>query len=219
MKSWQAPPRSVWTIVLGGGASTRFGRLKQFADLNGRSLLDWAVAVARHCCHGLVVVVPQGYRFDETAADVVVSGGSTRSGSVRAGLAAVPRDAEVIVIHDAAHPLAGPNLFTAVVDAVRSGADGAVPGLSVREAVRVVRDGWMLGDLERSMIVLVQMPQAYKASILRRAHADAPEVVEDSLLVRRLGGRVRVVAGDPVNIHVATTADLEVVSAIARDRQ
>ena len=121
----------MWSIVVAGGSGRRFGQLKQFAVLGGRPVLEWAVAACRPCSAGVVLVVPDtpGCDHDPHGADAVVAGGATRADSVRCGLAAVPADAEVIVVHDAARPLASPALFAAVIDAVTDGgADGAVPG-------------------------------------------------------------------------------------------
>ena len=99
-------------------------------------------------------------------------GGATRADSVRAGIAAVPDDAEVIVVHDAARPLASPALFDAVIAAVTDGgADGAVPGLPLSDTIKAVDDsGHVTRTLDRSALVAVQTPQAFRAGILRRAH-------------------------------------------------
>ncbi len=82
-------------------------------------MLEWAVDACRPCSAGVVLVVPAGLDDpDRHGADAVVAGGATRADSVRRGLAAVPPDAEVIVVHDAARPLASPALFDAVIGAV-----------------------------------------------------------------------------------------------------
>ena len=94
---------STWAIVVAGGSGSRYGGLKQFEPLAGRRVVDWSLAAARESCDGVVLVVPAG--VEEAGA---VAGGVTRSDSVRAGLAAVPDDAEVVLVHDAARPLAGP---------------------------------------------------------------------------------------------------------------
>lgn len=203
-------------MVLGAGSSTRFGGSKQLAEVAGRTLLDRAVDTASAGAEGVVAVVPHEHDWERPDVAAVVPGGQTRSGSVRAGLAAVPSPASVVVIHDAAHPLAPRHLLEAVVAAVRAGADGAVPGLPVVEALRRVRGGWMGADVERTDLVRVQMPQAFAAGILRGVHAGEPESVEDSLLVRRAGGRVRVLPGDPGNLHVTTPADLTLARAMVR---
>lgn len=121
----------VWAIVVAGGSGTRFGGAKQFEDLAGRRVLDWAVAAARSVCDGVVTVLPAD-RLEAGAR----AGGASRSASVRAGLAAVPAAAEIVVVHDAARPLAGGELFERVVAAVRDGAAAAVPVLAITDTVK-----------------------------------------------------------------------------------
>ena len=129
-----------------------------------------------------------------------MAGGSTRADSVRCGLAVVPDDAEVIVVHDAARPLAAPALFEAVIDAVTlEEADGAVPGVPPSDTIKAVDGaGYVTGTVDRNTLVAVQTPQAFRAGVLRRAHAQAgPGATDDAVLVEALGGRVRVVPATP----------------------
>src|SRR5262249_30651992 len=119
-------PVAAWAIIVAGGTGSRFGAPKQFADLGGRPVVAWSLETARQTCVGVVLVVPAGPVTQPWDADVVVPGGASRSQSVRAGLAAVPDEAEIIAVHDAARPLARPALWAAVLDAVASGADGAI---------------------------------------------------------------------------------------------
>jgi 2-C-methyl-D-erythritol 4-phosphate cytidylyltransferase len=127
----------VWAIVVAAGSGRRFGGAKQYRPLGGRRVLDWSVDAARTTADGVVLVVaPAELDRPEPAADAVVAGADSRSGSVRAGLAAVPDDAEVVVVHDAARPLAGAEVFAAAVAAVRAGADAAVPVVPVRRKKR-----------------------------------------------------------------------------------
>jgi 2-C-methyl-D-erythritol 4-phosphate cytidylyltransferase len=142
------------------------------------------------------------------AADVVVAGGATRSGSVRAGLAVVPAAAGIVVVHDAARPFASPEIYRAVVAAVREGADGAVPGVAVADTVKQVRDGVVVATLDRESLVAVQTPQAFAAAALRRAHAGGGEATDDAALVEAAGGRIVVVPGDPANTKVTLRGDL-----------
>jgi len=79
--------------------------------------MDWSLATAAEAADGVVAVVADGAP-DEPAADTTVVGGATRSASVRAGLAAVPPTAEVIVVHDAARPAASIELYAAVADVI-----------------------------------------------------------------------------------------------------
>ena len=201
----------VWTIVVAAGTGERFGGAKQYEVVAGRRLLDWALSAARSVSDGVVVVVDAA-RIDasEPLADAVVGGGATRSASVRAGLAAVPGEAEVVVVHDAARPCASPALFAAVVDAVARGADAAVPGVAVVDTVkRVDGDGLVTATLERGGLVAVQTPQAFAAGALRAAHAGAGDATDDAALVEAAGGQVSVVAGEPTNAKVTEPGDLD----------
>lgn len=200
-------PEAVWTIVVAGGSGQRFGKPKQFEELGGRRVLDWAVAAASDASDGVVLVLP--------AADVdrsnplEVAGGATRSESVRNGLAAVPETATVVCVHDAARPFASSLVFAAVIDAVADGADAAVPGVPVVDTIKVVAvDGTVMSTPDRSTLVAVQTPQAFRASSLRAAHAAGAEGTDDAALVERLGGRVVVVPGEPRNRKITHPEDL-----------
>ncbi len=200
---------SVWAIVVAAGSGSRFGGAKQFEELEGRRVVDWALVASRSVADGVVLVVPADHVEDDApAADVVVVGGGTRSGSVRAGLAVVPADADVVVVHDAARPFAAPALFEAVVAAVRAGADGAVPAVALADTIKRVADGRVVATLDRDQLVAVQTPQAFAAAALRRANDGAGEATDDAALVEAHGGRVVVVPGDPANTKITLRTDL-----------
>jgi 2-C-methyl-D-erythritol 4-phosphate cytidylyltransferase len=129
-------------IVVAGGSGERFGQRKQYLPLGGARVLDWAMRSALDGSDGVVLVVPAD-RADEPEplATTVVAGGATRSGSVRAGLAAVPDDAEVILVHDAARPVPVPGVWQRVLDAVEAGADAAVPAVPVSDTLRELGGG------------------------------------------------------------------------------
>ena len=119
---------------------------------------------------------------------------------MRAGLAAVPPDATIMCVHDAARPLASDELFAAVVDAVHAGADGAVPASPVTDTIKLVdADGAVVATPERATLVAVQTPQAFRAGALRRAHAGWADGTDDAALVEAAGGRVVAVPGEPWN--------------------
>lgn len=202
---------SVWAIVVAAGAGTRFGAAKQYESLGDRRVLDWAVQAAATVAGGIVLAVPPERSADpEVSVDVVVAGGRTRSASVRMALAAVPDTAEVIVVHDAARPLATPDLFAAVVRAVRApGVDAAIPGVPVPDTIKRVRAGEVVDTLDRTELIAVQTPQAFRAATLRRAHSGSADATDDAALVEALGGRIVVVEGEVANTKVTTTADLD----------
>ncbi len=204
--------------MVAGGSGARFGGTKQFAVLGGRTVVERSVVAARQVAGWVVLVVPAGQENDGAArggADAVVAGGATRSESVRAGLAALPAQVELVVVHDAVRPLAGPALFREVVAVVAAGADGALPGCPVSDTVkRVGQDGRVIETLDRDGLVLVQTPQAFRAEALRAVHRAGAEATDDAALVEAAGGRVTVVAGDPGNVKITHTHDLAVAEAL-----
>lgn len=197
----------MWAVVVAAGSGRRFGSQKQFAALGGGTVLDRAVAVAGEVVDGVVAVVPADHADERPRS---VAGGGTRSESVRRGLAAVPAEADVIVVHDGARPFASVALFRAVIGAVREGADAAVPGIPVSDTVKVVDDAMVVVEtLDRSRLVAVQTPQAFRAAALRAAHAGEAEGTDDASLVERAGGRVVVVPGEPDNRKITVVEDLD----------
>lgn len=210
---------SVWAIVVAAGSGSRFGGPKQYEKLAGRRVLDWSIDAAARACDGVVLVVPPHRRADrEPTATIVVSGGETRSASVRAGLAAVPPHADVVAVHDAARPLATVELFTAAIDAVRAGADGAICAVAVTDTVKRVAEGQVVETVDRRHLVSVQTPQAFHAAALRAAHAGNAEATDDAALVEAAGGRVVVVPGAPHNLKVTNPDDLAVAAALLERR-
>ena len=204
---------TVWTIVVAAGSGSRFGGAKQYADLGGRRVVDWAIADARVHSDGVVLVVPSERASTvEPDVDVVVAGGSTRSESVRAGLAAIPADAELVLVHDAARPMAGADLFASVVAALRDGADAVVPGVAVVDTIRR-RSG---GVLDRDDLVAVQTPQGFRAEALRAAHGSGGEATDDAALVEALGRKVVVVDGHVRNRKITDALDLAVADRLVR---
>ncbi|MBX3315151.1 MAG: 2-C-methyl-D-erythritol 4-phosphate cytidylyltransferase [Actinobacteria bacterium] len=209
------PSRSVWVVVVAAGSGSRFGGAKQYAPLAGRRVIDWSLEVARSVADGVVLVVaPDESAADEPAADVVVAGGATRSESVRAGLAAVPVDVDVVLVHDGARPVASHALFRSVVDAVLSGADVAVPVVPVVDTVTDPRGALV----DRESLRAVQTPQGFDASALRRVHAARPEATDDATLVAAAGGRLRQVRGERWNVKITEPDDLLVAEALLEAR-
>lgn len=205
--------------------------MKQFEPLGTGTVLDSAVWTSRSVADLVVVVLPSAAIGAEVAgADVIVPGMETRSGSVRAGLAALlsrPRpggahtgievpaaDPEIVVVHDAARPLASPALFKSVVDAVRAGADAAVPALAVNDTVKRVVGNRVRETVPREGLVLVQTPQAFRLSVLNEAHGGAADATDDAALVEAAGGTVVVVEGEPANLKLTSRFDVPLLEAL-----
>lgn len=208
----------VWTIVVAAGAGRRFVAAKQFAALGGKAVVNHSVLTAAAVSDAVVLVLPPAQEWTGPPVDAVVAGGPTRSESVRNGLGVVPADADVIVIHDAVRPLASTGLFEAVIAAVRAGADAAIPGVAVVDTLKQVDGERVVATLDRDILVAVQTPQAFRASVLRSAHAPAVDATDDAALVEAAGGHVVVVPGETRNLKITTTDDLLVAGAFVRLR-
>src|SRR5918999_3042654 len=222
----------VWAVLAAAGTGERLGadRPKAFANLGGRVLLaeslerlersDWIDAI--------VIVAPVGWEepsillAEELSAGKVnacVPGGVTRAESVRAGIAEVPDEAAVILVHDAARPFLPDDVIERVLTVLGEGWDGAVPGLRVADTIkRAGSDGGVVETLERDGLVAVQTPQAFVAATLKRAFANfTPAATDCAALVEAAGGRVCVVDGDPRLVKVTTAADLELVERLLEE--
>jgi 2-C-methyl-D-erythritol 4-phosphate cytidylyltransferase len=203
-----------WAIVVAAGGGTRFGAAKQFARLGGARVIDRAVAVAQESCDGVVVVLPDNSSWIAPNGVLTTLGGATRSDSVRAGLALVPDDTDVVVVHDAARPLASRRLYALVVQAVADGADGAVPALPVPDTVKRVNGDRVVETVPREGLVGVQTPQAFRAGVLRAVHRAGGVDTDDAALVEANGGVVVVVEGERRNLKLTLADDLELAQAL-----
>jgi 2-C-methyl-D-erythritol 4-phosphate cytidylyltransferase len=215
--------------VVAGGTGRRFGALKQFLPLAGTPVVAWSVRAAQSVADGVVLVVPAdddatsvgGFPVPGSSgaaalgATLVVAGGATRAGSVRAGLAAIPADAGVIVVHDAVRPLASSALFGAVVDALRNGdADGAIPVVPVTDTLKRVVANRVVATVDRDDLVAIQTPQAFAADALRAAHRDGGEATDDAGLLEAAGLVVLTMPGDPRNLKLTRPEDLALAEAL-----
>jgi 2-C-methyl-D-erythritol 4-phosphate cytidylyltransferase len=197
-------------ILVAAGRGDRFGGPKHAALLRGRPLWEWGHDALLHGGVGMVVVVgdvPGG-----------VPGGPRRRDSVWAGLAALPRDASHVLVHDAARPLATPELVRRVVDRLLSGGvDAVVPVVPVRDSLKRVGDGWVVATVERGDLAGAQTPQGFKVEVLRAAHeADDRDAGDDAVLVERFGGSVATVEGEAANLKVTFPGDLALAEALLR---
>ena len=215
----------MWAIVVAAGEGHRFGGAKQFRPLGDRFVIDWAVQGAARWSEGVVVVLPEARTAGQDAWSppsgslgrdaetvVVAGGGVLRSDSVRCGLSRVPRDAEIVLVHDGARPLAGDAVYMRVIQAVRDGADAAVPVIELTDTIRR-RDG---GTADRRELVAVQTPQAFRAAALRTAHTGGADATDDATLVEQAGGTVTMVDGDSRNLKITEPHDLAVAEVLLR---
>lgn len=214
--------RGAVAIVVAAGSSTRLGGgiPKQFRNLGGATVVERSVRAfaAIPGIDGVYVVVPPGEIGGPRAAFLgtiggvsgVVAGGATRAASALAGLEAA-RDAEIVLVHDAARPFVTAPLVEAVVAAARRHG-AAAPAVRVADTIK--RDdgaGFVEGTLERGSLHAAQTPQAarreWMIDALREALASGGEITDEAQALERAGRRVALVPGDPMNVKITTPAD------------
>jgi 2-C-methyl-D-erythritol 4-phosphate cytidylyltransferase len=201
-------------LLVAAGSGERLGAdlPKAFVTLGGETLLARSLrAISEAGIEEVVVALPAGHAAPPGVRGV--PGGKVRSASVLAALAASTGDP--VVVHDAARPLAPPELFRSVLrELERSGADGAVAAAPVTDTVKRARDGDVVETLDRSELWAIQTPQAFRRAALERAlevdDATLAVATDDAWLVERAGGTVRVVEGPPENLKVTTPRDLRI---------
>jgi 2-C-methyl-D-erythritol 4-phosphate cytidylyltransferase len=208
-------------LLVAAGSGERLGAdlPKAFVTLGGETLLARSLRAIREAgIEEVVVALPAGHETPPGVRGVRgVPGGAVRSASVLAALAASTGDP--VVVHDAARPLAPPELFRSVLGELeRSGADGAVAAAPVTDTVKRAREGDVVETLDRSELWAIQTPQAFRRVALERA-LDVDETTlaaatDDAWLVERAGGTVRVVAGPPDNLKITTPRDLRIAEAL-----
>ena len=218
---------SLWAVLAAGGRGERLGsdRPKAFARLGGRPLLAESLErlESSDWIERIVIAAPPEWEepsilvAEELGAGKVaacVAGGATRAESVLAGLAEVPSDAAVVLVHDAARPLVADDVVGRVVAPLSEGWDGAVPVLPLHDTVKRVRDGVIAETLARDELVGAQTPQAFVAGVLRDAFAgDVSAATDCASLIEARGGRIKAVQGDRRLLKITDADDLALVES------
>ncbi|MEI7637450.1 MAG: 2-C-methyl-D-erythritol 4-phosphate cytidylyltransferase [Syntrophus sp. (in: bacteria)] len=216
----------ITAIIPAGGSGRRMqsSEAKQYLLLKGIPLLVHTLRTFQGASiiEDIVLVVPAAdvARIQSDIVDAfamtkirrVVAGGRERQDSVRNGLAALPADCEIVLIHDAARPFVSPALIEKAVDgAMREGA--VAVGVRARDTIKHCDgEGGVIETLDREQIWMAQTPQAFRRATIVAAHQKAQEDnfygTDDAALVERMGIPVRMIEGFPDNIKITTTEDL-----------
>ena len=218
----------VTAIIAAAGAGRRLGaaKPKQLLDIGGGSMLQHSVrAFLGHprVADVVVVVSPDlttlalaGIEPSRAAALRVVKGGDRRQDSVANGFAAVAPASDVVLIHDAARPFVSADLIDRTIDAAAAHG-AAIAALQSRDTVkRVAGDGRITETIPRETIYLAQTPQGFRRDVLAAAielGRSGVEATDEAMLAERAGYHVHVVDGDPGNVKVTTSADLDAARA------
>ena len=204
-------------IIAAAGSGERFKAKipKALIHLGDKTLLEHAITQIAPAVQQIIVTAPAGYedQIQTLVGDgvVVVTGGATRSESVRLGLAAVDSAADFILVHDAARSLASTGLAQSIIASLQSGEVAVIPGLAEVDTVNVIgSDGYVLSTPDRAMLRTIQTPQGFQAAILREAHQQSGEATDDATLVSKLGHKVKVITGEEAAMKITTPADLAI---------
>ncbi len=210
-------------VAAGRGERLGLGRPKALVTLAGRPMLEWSVAALQTlpAVVQIVVALPPSALDCAPAGTTAVAGGAARSESVRAALRAAP-EGDPVIVHDAARPLAAPELFArALAELELSGADAVIAAAPVSDTIKELgTDGRTVArTLERSRLWAVQTPQVFRRAALQDALVAASDdelaaATDDAWLVERAGGVVRVVPASADNLKVTTPTDLKVAELL-----
>lgn len=225
-------------IIVAAGSGSRFGGAKQFTELSGRPLMMWPVDLFEgiEAVDTVIIAAPPD-RVGQVAALTasakkvlsVAPGGSSRTESVANCLRLLPEEVTRVLIHDAARPLATPQLVQRVIERLDSPpggavhADGVVPAVAVTDTIKIVEGDRISATPERSSLRAVQTPQGFDKQALLQAYRVAESTgavaTDDAALLEATGFTVVVVDGDTENIKVTQPQDLERAEAILRARR
>jgi len=222
--------RDVGVVIVAAGSSTRTGggELKQFTWVAGKPMLLHSLQLfqARADVGMVVCVVPPQYAgdpppwiFQSDGERLLLSvGGRTRAESVRNGIADLPPECSIVLVHDAARPLVPMDVVDRVVDAVRAGTS-AIAALPVVDTLKGVdAAGIITRTVPREGLWRAQTPQGFPRDVLLRAHRAAMDggydATDDAALVERIGERVMVVRGSERAMKVTETADFARAEAL-----
>jgi 2-C-methyl-D-erythritol 4-phosphate cytidylyltransferase len=225
----------VHLLIACAGSGRRMGadRNKLLLEVGGRPVLAWTLAAALASPEirwiGIVGQPVDQAEIESLVAAagpdrpvVWIQGGETRQDSVANGLAALPAEAEAVLIHDGARCLVEPELIAHCAAAAAAG-EAVIAAAPVTDTIkRVNGDGVIQDTPDRSVLWGAQTPQGFPVEQLRQAHARAAaegwSVTDDASLFERLGWPVRVIAAPPSNIKITTRFDLTVAAAVLAAR-
>lgn len=233
--SWsRALPPDVGVIVVAAGRGSRIGGTpKQFRELAGVPVLLRALRpFTSHpdvCCTAVPLPTEDAVSPPAWIASLagerlrLVAGGAERGDSVRAGLAALPAECTVVLVHDAARPLVGRAVIDAVIACARQGS-GALAAIPLADTLKLASEGpppHVVGrTVERAGLWRAQTPQGFPRALLeqamRAAAADQIQGTDDAELVERIGGRVELVPDEPRNLKLTAEGDFAIAEALLR---
>ena len=202
-------------LIPAAGSGERFGAPipKALVQLNGRTLIEHALLNLGPIASQIIVAAPAGYeeKFREILGDAVtvVTGGSTRTKSVKIALESIDSEIEFVLVHDAARPLASGELGKRVIDALAAGDVAVIPALNVADTIKEVdAANYVVSTPNRERLRAVQTPQGFARETLVKAHMQNIEATDDGALVEAMRGKVKLIAGENRALKITNPGDL-----------
>ena len=202
-------------LIPAAGSGERFGAPipKALVQLNGRTLIEHAVLNLGPIATQIIVAAPVGFEaeFRKILGDAVtvVTGGSTRTKSVKIALESIAPEIEYVLVHDAARPLASGELGQRVIDALAAGDVAVIPALSVSDTIKEVdAANYVVSTPNRERLRAVQTPQGFARETLVKAHMQNIEATDDGALVEAMRGKVKLIEGENCALKITNPEDL-----------
>jgi len=207
---------NIAVIIPAGGSGERLGANmpKALVQLGGKTLIEHAVAQMAPIADQIVVAAPAGYEDQFRSllgTDVtIVTGGITRTESVKAALSVLSKDLRYVLVHDAARPLASTDLARRIIKELEAGADAVIPGLKVADTIKRVNiDGFVTKTPNRTKLRAIQTPQGFTYETLVTAHKSKSDATDDAGLVEELDIPVKVILGEERALKITTPEDFQ----------
>ncbi|MBI4211824.1 MAG: 2-C-methyl-D-erythritol 4-phosphate cytidylyltransferase [Deltaproteobacteria bacterium] len=221
---------NVGIVIPAAGIGHRMGsdRPKQYLAFQGKPLICHTLDCFLRFDTMILAVEPgresmfqqeilQAYGYPSTWQ--VVAGGEKRQDSVGNALAVLPKECELVLVHDAVRPFVDDELLDRIIaKAMETGA--AIPAIAVTDTIKRVKNNLIENTQDRAVLWRAQTPQAFRVELLQKALAKAKKDgyygTDEANLVERLGVPVTIVAGSEQNIKITTPADLRLAEYLWR---
>ncbi|MFH0948597.1 MAG: 2-C-methyl-D-erythritol 4-phosphate cytidylyltransferase [Elusimicrobiota bacterium] len=209
-------------IIVAAGSGKRFGSKKQFELIGKKKVIELTVQkfLSITEINNIVVVLPKedikknvvAYFNLRSFRIKIIPGGKTRQHSVFNGLSTLSSDTDIVLIHDGVRPFVSEKIIKDSISAAKK-YGACVVAVSVKDTVKITKNGFVVSTPERKNIFLAQTPQTFKYSLIMKAYKKAFKEkyfsTDDSALVEKLDEKVKIVSGDYKNIKITTKDDLK----------
>ena len=217
-------------VIVAGGSGTRMGGgiPKQFRSLCGHPVLWWSMKAFHDEDPGvtLILVLPEEFISlwkdffsklpqEESFPHIIVTGGKSRSESVRNGLSVIEDDDSLVAVHDGARPLVSKETIASGW-AVASENGAAIPVIPVTDSLRIIYDEVLSKSVNREDYRVVQTPQVFKTSLLKEAYkkAGSGSFSDDATVVENMDHKISLFPGQPDNIKITNPKDLAIATVL-----